>query len=278
MKEKLTTEAGMEAEKEQLIPVIDIVRHGETDYRELTEPEFKFDKKSLKAENLDLNPEGVKNILETADQLVARIDKEHEAVIILTSPNYRTHSSALIIEDRLLSQGVNILNKSDIREINNLRQIDFKDDNQTAEWIKADRQFRNEQSVNKSLHSQAAHQQIAERLGQELSDFFSESHDDINKRFERFIRHMTNIHEWLSPETLELLKGKRLRIVALTHEEVADKFMDKVMGSQENLKKSQVLEIRPETEVKAGEEIAIKASLLPKNGSQEKKVETIIKL
>lgn len=257
------------------VPIIDIIRHGETEYKELQDIGFKFDPElkdfKLDTEHLDLSDEGIKGIIETAEQLENVIDKDNELVILVTSPNYRAQSSVLLIEDYLKQKGVNILNPAkEILKAQNLRQITFKDIKSRAEWIETDKKFREKHPSHKRLTSDEAHVEIAKMLGKDITDIFSEDYDKINQRFQRFLRHMINLNHWLRDETKASLKDKRIRLVCLTHEELPARFMKQALNVRESLRKGQLLEIQPNKFLKAGEKTDAKVILYPKGKSKRK--------
>lgn len=269
------TSESKEREPDIRVPIIDVIRHGKTDYKELQDIGFEFDPDSedfkLDTEHLDLNEKGIKEIIETAEQLEGVIDKDNEVVILVTSPNYRAQSSTLLIEDYLKQKGVNILNPAKkILKAQNLRQITFKDAESRPEWIKTDKEFREKHPDHKLLASDKAHAEIAKMLGKDITDIFSEDYDKINQRFQRFLRHMTNLNYWLQDETKESLKDKRIRLVCLTHEELPARFMKQALDTKESLRKGQILEIQPNKFLKAGEKTDAKVILYPKGKSERK--------
>ncbi len=266
-------------ERQPHIPVINIVRHGETEYRELTNPDLTFDPTqesfALTPEHLDLTKEGINSIRETAEQLEKEIDKEREVVLIVTSPNFRAHSSALLIEEYLRAHGVELLNEpSEIRYTRNLGQSKIKDKSILPEWMRADKAYRQESEENTRKSPEVAHKEIAKRLGLELDDVFAETHQDMDLRFNRFLRHMTNIYDWLTPETKTKLGDKQLRIVCVTHEEIPRQFLSESLGLEDTLRKGQMVEIVSTEPLRAGAEVKTSVTLYPKGPSdaQEGKI------
>ncbi len=256
-------------EQDPIVPIIDIVRHGPTVYKELKDPSFVFDPTAegfkLDVEHLDLTEEGIEIIRNTGKQLAAKIDKKNEVVLILTSPNFRAQSTDLLIDEELRAAGVSMLlpREENLRIVNNLRQINFKDQGDRADWIVADGAFRAEAQLHTKLPPEQAHEKIAAALGRELSDIFTEDYQDIDARLKRFIRHATNINRYLDAATKARLEGKRLRIIAVTHEEVPSRLMGEVLSTRENIKKGQVLEIRARQQLKTGASTTAEFELLP---------------
>lgn len=273
-----------ETERDVRVPTIDIVRHGQTEYKELKDPSFAFNPDApdfkLDAEHLDLTEEGIRNIYETAQQLVTAIDKEHEVVVLETSPNFRARSSNLIIERVLLENGITVLNSGQAqregksngpKQARALAQIEFNDPNFRPVWITEDQRYRSENPARLTERPRHAHEAIAARLGKEIPDIFSKDHDQLDVGFRRWLRHMINIDRHLSQSTKEseALQGKRIRIVATTHEEVPDQFVHDALGSQTNLAKGQMLEIQPESMLQSNESIQAKVRLFAKDDTPD---------
>lgn len=273
------------------VPIIDVVRHGPTEYKELRNKDFKFDPTArdfaLDEKHLDLTAEGINSIHETANQLISRINKEKEAVLILTSPNFRAHSSALIIEHDLREAGVPLLgdcfrksppnakrrvrtNQQRIAPARNLRQVGIGPNMVVPDWVKADASFRAAHPSHINAFPWDAYQEIARRMGKDLSEIFTEGSEKIDLRFNRFVRHINNLYRYLGPETRKRLKGKRLRVIALTHEEVPAVFTKDTLGHAENVKKGQILEIRPEKQMLAQSKVPTGIELVAKSGSKTK--------
>lgn len=267
-------EAGQEEERGAIIPVIDIIRHGKTDYKELNDPDYRLNPEApdfkLDPEHLDLNEQGIREIEKTAEQLLGMIDKDNEMVLLVTSPNYRARSSQLLISRRLSENGVTILNPGDqIHQAESLHQIDFRDKGMQPIWRKQDKMYRDRDPRHKTQSPDNAHAAIARELGYQIDDLFTEDYEDIDRRFQRFLRHMTNAEKWLQPETKEVLQGKKLRIVCLTHEELPARFMKDSLQVQENLKNGQILEIQPASQLPKGGQNVNRVILYPKGGDSE---------
>lgn len=278
--ENRVLESAIEREPNPHVPTIDIVRHGRTDYKELKDPNFEFDPTAegfgLNPEHLDLNKDGIADAEGAARQLLTIIDKDNEVVILVTSPNFRAHSTALIIEEALLGNGVEVLNAGRIMQTLKLGQIKIRDKEDLPEWISADKAYRDEDPSRFRQPSDEAHPAIAARLGKELGEIFSEDYGGIDKRFEDYLRYMTNVYKNFTPETQVALRGKKLRIVTLTHEELPAKFMKRSLDTKENLKKGQILEIQPYDFIEEGQDNEIKVTLYAKPGEESESGETHI--
>jgi len=272
-----------EKERDLRVPIIDIVRHGQTDYKELKDPNFTFNPKApdfrLDAAHLDLTEEGIRNILETAQQLVSTIDKEHEAVVLVSSPNYRAQSSILLIEKVLLENGVTVLNSSQaeaeqkskgLKTSQALQQIEFNDKEFLPTWIAEDQKYRAEDPAHQKERPQAAHEAIATRLGKSVPEIFSKDHEQLHAQFQGWLRHMINIDHYLHQETKETLNNKTLRIVATSHEEVPDIFLHQSLNSETNMAKGQILEILAKNMLEAGASTDAEVLLYRKGESAEK--------
>jgi broad specificity phosphatase PhoE len=292
MKEKIETYANRKVENPDWenaedninIPVIDIVRHGETDYKELLDPDFKFNPRGesfkLDEEHLDLNSEGIRNILRTAEKMEQRIDKEKEVIMFVTSPNFRAESSMLLIKDHFEKSGITTIDK--YLRAENLRQIKIrsgKDEGKlkVKDWMSEHKKFISQDETNAKLPPEIVHHTLIEKLGMEWEDLFREDYPDIDKRFERFLRHMINIRMHFSEKTREELKGKRLRIIALTHEELPSRFVRKVFGDNIGLQKAQNFELVPDRHLHQAGMTRVKADLHPKGEEGEVQKAFVVK-
>lgn len=263
-----------EQEPKIKVPIINVIRHGSTEYKELQDPNFQFNSEAedfeLNSEHLDLNEKGIEEINETADQLADTIDKEKEVIVLVTSPNFRAHSSTLLLEQRLRQRGITILNpEREIKKSRSLRQITQRPESSTAEWMVKDQAYRKESPDHQKEPADEAIPKIARLLGKDISEIFTEDFDEIDNRFQRFLRHMTNLDYWLQDETKDDLADKKIRVVCLTHEEILAKFMKQTLGTEENLKKGQMIEIRPQRTLEAGESNNAKVILYPKGESEQ---------
>lgn len=250
-------------EQKEAVPVIDIIRHGETDYKYGKMYEYsgrKLDTKTpefaLTEEYLDLNREGILTIRESVQILLGRIDKENEVVLIISSPSARAHSSALIIESELRKSGVNILNDKGILKFS--EAID---------------------ELGAKLYRRRS-KYMGESEGKPVDLWPSLNKGTLEKEtllFHRFLRHMNNIYNYLRPETLKKIKDKKLRIVCVTHAEVTREFIRKSF----NVSKSkahpngQILEIKPESKLKEGLQVPTVVEVLPTNKHPKREAKTL---
>lgn len=273
-----------------IVPIIDIVRHGETDYKELSEgfvlpvddPEFALD-----AEHLDLNAQGIKNIRDTGRTLSEVIDREREIVLIISSPQQRAISTALVMEDELRNSGISMINSEAetwserVRNLKESRlglgQIELRDKSFGPEWLQAHKDYGVTHPDAKNLPPETVHRLVAGDMDTDLADIFSETHGDVDKKFRRFLRHMINIGDYLKPEVKDQIKGKRLRIIAITHEERLFKTAEDALGIAEAVQKGQVLEFIPEGRLSAGGEIQAGVCLYGKNGRPDQKSNVKVK-
>jgi hypothetical protein len=260
-------------------PSFFIIRHGETKRKQ---NEAGFHKASLlntssagfklDSEHLDLDDEGIANIETSANQVADLLDKENEVVLIVSSPAWRTQSSALVLEKVLREKGVNVLNEH--------QQLKFFEAiNQHSSFF--------EKTIIKNYGDSSTTRQVIDdyiKKGYKEgfksaentfgTDFLKKMEEEENLNFQRFLRHMNNIYHWLKdPKILQKLNGKKLRIVVLAHEETTKGFIKETMPegtlSQEN---GQILEIIPESELVAGgDNVVTNVKLYPKkksNGQQ----------
>ena len=262
-------------ESEGFVPVtLTVIRHHLTPYKELQDPTFQFDASTpeLNPETLDLTEQGIEGMRATAESLASRIDQENEVIYVVTSPQYRAQSSLLVLQDELRKRGVEIVNdisKTTKRAIvPGLRQTSFIDPNDpekgTKAWIEGDLAWRSaDPEIGKRMPPHLAHAEIAKVMGLELSELFTQSHTEIFQRFMRTLRHLSNVQSYLSEETKSQLRGKKLRIILLTHEELPSAFLQHAFGAKENLKNGQVLDISPYGPMNDGEPVVLDSKLYP---------------
>jgi broad specificity phosphatase PhoE len=263
-------------EQESNVPIIDIIRHGETIRKQNS---FGFHKAplldknnldfKLDIEHLDLDEEGITSIKASANQLIDLIDKKNEIVLVVSSPSWRTHSSALVLEKILREKGVDILNiegKPKFSKFINQHSSFFEkvlrqnvDDETTKEII--------EYYIGKGWQEGLERAEKATGI-----DMLEKMQEVENLSFQRFLRHMNNIYYWLSSESLQKLKDKKLRIVVLAHEETTRGFIEETMPidtlPQEN---GQILEIVPQSELLAGDKVVTNIKLYPKKERSSEK-------
>ncbi len=271
------------------LPIIDVVRHGETGYEELKDPEFKLETEGqgygLNPESLDLTPEGIRNIENTAKNIVSNMDKQNETVLFVTSPQFRAISSQFVMEKVFLENGVNILNPSFFqpdgegvkKSTLGLGELPLKNKKEFGRtWLETYLKWAKENPEIKSLSPKEVHTKLAESLGKNLDDILTKSHENIEKDFARFLRHLMNIDKYLSNDTKKKLEGKRVRIVCITHEERVSGFLKDSLGLQKSLEKGQLLEVNPSSISKEGEKYKVEmgVSLFDKQGNEEIKSET----
>jgi len=223
----LNKENNIEQEIPPEMVTIDVVRHGETAYKELNDPHFVFDPTQegfeLTSDYLDLTKEGIKNIKESAEELAKRIDSNNEIVLIVSSPNYRARSSALLIDSVLKEHNIQLLTEQP-RTAHALKQIGFDESVDTAEWMRVASEYLGEFANDAKPTPDIAHPATAKRMGATSEEPLIENYDDIEMRFNNFLRHYSNIRSYLNTETLKTIGKKRMRIISVTHE---DKHQDK---------------------------------------------------
>ena len=266
------------------VPVINIIRHGETSYKEFQDSHFTINPNSpdfkLDSEHLDLTEEGINNIRETAEQIAKTIDKEKEEVILITSPQHRAISSIMIIEEVFKEYGINILNSNSDKKAgcskgiktsrHGLGEIPLTNKKEFGNtWLQAHKKYGKEYPEITDKPPAEVHKMVAASLGKELSEIFSLKHENIGKGFNRFLRHIINIEKYLSEETKQQLEGKRLRVICVTHEERLAKFAQQTLGLQKAIEKGQALEIRPEDTLELNKEIDAKVVLFGKNDAKD---------
>jgi broad specificity phosphatase PhoE len=262
---------------ENFVPVtITVIRHNLTSYKELQDPNFQFDPsvKELDSETLDITEQGIAGMRATAEDLASRIDTDKEVIYVVTSPQYRAQSSLLVLIDELRKRGIEVVNDpaqpdTEHTILPNLRQNSFKDpkdqDTGTEAWLKAANTWWSEdpEGNKKMMLPHLAHAEVAKILGHNLSEILDESHTEAFERFMRTMRHIANTGNYLTSETRAALKGKKLRVIVLTHEELPSAFLQHAFDAKQNLKNGQVLEIEAEGFMQDGKEVSLDARLYP---------------
>jgi broad specificity phosphatase PhoE len=267
--------------------IVDIIRHGETTYKELTDRDFAVDAGaedfSFKPEKLDLTEEGVENIYDTAKKLASMIDRNNEVIFFITSPQHRAQSSILIIEDVLAQNGITILNpswESERSETSGLKASKFGlgqipphehllADGFGAKWLQSHKDYLKAHPEIADKPPAEVHRLVAASIGMELNEIFSKSHDDMAREFKIFLRHAINAKMNLSQDMKKALEGKRLRIVCVTHEERATKFAQEALGINKAVEKGQMLEVNPEGFIKKDSVSGANITLFGKRGNPD---------
>lgn len=219
-----------EFQQEPDVPIIDIIRHGEREGSEFM-PNTKARGFKLDSAHLELSEKGMDQIKETAKQLLEIMDKENEVVLLMSSPVGRTYSSALVLENELRQAGVEILNaKRDIKISGSLGDIGYFMD---------------------KVYDKYSDENLEPRTKTGRVDVKEESDKMLDLQFHQWLRHVNNIYNYLSDETLAKLKGKRLRIVAFAHGETG---LDFKLGSPYRIGgqlRGQIFEITPQSKLPA---------------------------
>jgi hypothetical protein len=232
-------------------PIIDFIRHGKSIYKEHLDKDYEFDssidESKLNEQNLDLTSEGIKDIENSAMQLLNIIDTENEVVILAESPRDRTKSSLLVMKKILESKGVKVLNRDKNFTSDQLRSVALKNhEDNVEEFMKTTNEYTAEEN-NKNNPINKIKEDVAKRMGKEFKDLYTDdSFEKVDQRLKRFVRHAKNIHNWLSDATNKLIKGKRIRFVCLTHEELPSNFLTKNLGENLNMENGQILEFSPD--------------------------------
>lgn len=286
--ENINTPQGPEKRETEFyseVPTIDIIRHGETDYKELKDSAFVFNPEApgfaLDVEHLDLSPQGIESIRKTAEQLASKINKDEEVVLFISSPQYRALSSALICEKIFTEHGIKILNSNSQNEFGEeiktssqgLGQIPMdetlKSEGFGKTWIEAHKKYIEEHPEVVAKMPAEVHALVAASLGKELLDIFSASHQDVASDFKTYLRHLININYYLQPETRRQLKGKKLRIVLITHEERVVDVAKESLGLDKTIGKGQLLEMRPNGQIEKDGETRAEVVLYGKDGGSD---------
>jgi hypothetical protein len=246
--------------QEHDVPIIDIIRHGETDYNERysgkiepTSPNF-----VLESFHLDLTDEGIETIRKTVRQLGENMDKDHEVVLLISSPSARTHSSLLVAADEFKKLGVQVLSERFSTAIATAEDVEK---NIRSTWFSEEgKPLVSRQKAKTLAYKGYSYEQMGRgRYKQKGVGAV------IDENFKRFLRHMANIYAWLEPETLKMLEGKRLRIVCFSHVEVPQDFLSSIFHFDNIgiLARGQILEIVPESHIASGKDVHTKVKLYP---------------
>lgn len=280
-----------EREPNNDVPIIDVVRHGKTDYKELNDASFKFDPDApdflLDSEHLDLTEAGIQDVKRSAEQIVSSIEPDKEAVVLITSPNYRAQSSILLIEQVLKQKGITILNSSttgegeqvaEIKKSNSLKQFTMRDDELQTDWVEAHFNYHKKNPDDRASTTIAQrHKVMAASIGKEVADIFTKDHGQMGEEFKRWLRHMININAYLQLDTKSVLEGKRMRIIAVTHEERVDDFAKQALGPDTRVYPAQVLEINPDKKLVRGHSIYASVSLFGADVGMRKEGEIVFR-
>ncbi len=262
--------------QEHDVPIIDIIRHGETRYKEWNRL-WKMDTHSpgftLDSEHLDLTDEGIETIRKTIRQLATHIDKDHEIVLLLSSRAQRAYSSLLVAADEFAKLGIQMVREtSDPKSsaaiatnedvFNKIIDTWFDEEGMPLVSRQKARTTTDGYSTYKKIIADKKSYKTGGDMGIPAVPAVFET---IDKNFQRFLRHMNNIYEWFKPETLKVLEGKRLRIVCFSHVEVPQDFLTSVFDFSNRgiLTRGQIVEIVPESQLKSGKDVSTKVTLYP---------------
>jgi phosphohistidine phosphatase SixA len=252
------------------VPIIDIIRHGETTRKQNRNgfhrsPKLDIDHSDVESspQKLDLNKRGIISMEESANKIINSMDIKNEVVLIVSSPAWRTHSSAIVLERIMRKKGIDILNaknKPRFSEAINQHSSFFEKvikKNHTDNIIV-------EQII--KYYTEKGWEAGIEKANEVLSvDVLKKMEEEENLSFQIFLRHMNNIYHWLSPATLEKLKGRKLRIIVLAHEETTREFIKETLSNNKlSQQKGQILEITPESELIKDTQVATNIKLVPK--------------
>lgn len=245
------------------VPIVNFVRHGghpsqETWNGGLTRepmdtsaPDFKLD-----SEHLDLTNTGIEEIRSAMRQLAERINKEREIVLGISSPAWRSHSSALVGLDELRRLGVPILETPDLKFSDALRPANYigKELFDIQAKDPSDRSDKEKKLLEKSKRVSP------------ISSGRTVAHEEVlNTNFQRFLRHINNIYSFLSEETKQKIQGKRLRVICFAHEETTRNLLHEAFPEEKRILqyRGQILEIVPQSTLGKDGETATKVTLIP---------------
>jgi len=110
MKEKISLEKH-EQEPRRTEVVVDFIRHGKSAYSE---------------QGRDLTPEGEKQVVASAKEIIEKINPAKEMVVLLSSPAARAKGSAEIITGLMEEKGIEIYKRGVVSSMRNFDQKDNK--------------------------------------------------------------------------------------------------------------------------------------------------------
>lgn len=199
----------VEEEPKPKMVIVDFLRHGETEYKEV----FMSDEERAQLGDtrpVDLTEKGIEQMREAAKEIAQTIDKENEVVVLWASPAWRARGSADVIREELEKEGITVLREDVITSMRPLKQ---KDQNYMAEiWGKAKNDGRSGDVV-----------VARDPEFQQPSDKF-ESYPEIKRRAERVYNWIRYIAEKVDT------KGKKLHIIGTSHFEFMNPVMEELFG------------------------------------------------
>lgn len=200
-----------ESEPKNNIVMVDFLRHGTTEYQEnFISPE---DKEAMNGNYpRDLTPKGEQEVEKSAREIVRTINPETDIVVLWSSPAWRAQGSEDILIKLLEEANIKIYKDSAISSMRNFDQHD--------------RAFMNE------LWEKLAPTKKTAELAyscdpefQEKNEKF-ESQPEVKKRAERVFNYIRYLAEHAD------LKGKRLRIIGVSHFEFLNPIIEEIFGSK----------------------------------------------
>lgn len=191
-----------EAEKFNPDLIVDLIRHGKAVYSAEENETFEFEGK--------LNEEGKEQAERVAEELVGKIDKENDLVVIWSSPKNRARETATIL-GRVFQE----------RKINVIKGLEGASAKEALRDVK----------ISKDLMVEA----IADKISfSDWMSYWSEKEDlpagtespaEVKKRVERIVTYLERIARTIKPAT-----GKKLRFVCVGHEEIFRDLLEEGYG------------------------------------------------
>lgn len=213
--------------------ILDVLRHGTTDY---LEQETYFDKKKKRTK--DLTPKGEEEIRMAAEEITSRINPENELVVLWSSPAWRAEDSLSIVRKALQEKSIEVYDSSSISA---LRAFDWRD----------------KDYVNK-MWERIENPEVAYSRDQEFQESNEkfESQPEVRER----ARTVTDFMIYLAKNAK--LKGKKLHIICVSHFEFINPLMEEVFGYKveegKGLEKGEVLRFQFDFD-KEGKKLEISA-------------------
>ncbi len=111
---------------------VDFIRHGKAEYSEEELVSARFEG--------ELSKEGKEQIIKTANELIEKIDKEKELIVIWHSPRKRAKQSAKILEEILEEQKISVLHLTGVDSLKDIKMApeffqEFLQNPEIKDWI-----------------------------------------------------------------------------------------------------------------------------------------------
>lgn len=215
------------------LPVIDFIRHASSNYeaqgkiqnqtmpkdgKPITHGEFMKRIRKFNSTPELLPKVAEREIREMAETLFAQIDPKIEILALISSPTPRAWQTAKIFLE--LIELYNLSKQSEDEKISTIQLSEGETPIHESWLIKSGGEL-NLLHENKNREARMAN---LKQLGPRRVGKAEE------QNFNRFLRHLINFKKKFSEDSLEKIKGKKVRIVCFSHGELTEQFINKVFG------------------------------------------------